>query len=44
MVARRVGENNNEAASKAGMQSIFISLSIAAAVSVLGLFAGFDKQ
>src|SRR6187551_3024078 len=36
MVARRVGEKNNEAASKAGMQSIFISLAITIAVSIPG--------
>ena len=36
MVARRVGEKNNEAASKAGMQSIFISLAITLAVSIPG--------
>ena len=36
MVARRTGEKNNEAASKAGMQSIFISLVITLAVSIPG--------
>lgn len=37
MVARRVGEKNNEAASKAGMQSIFISFAITLAVCIPGL-------
>ncbi|MEO5893088.1 MAG: MATE family efflux transporter [Ferruginibacter sp.] len=36
MVARRVGEKNEQAASKAGMQSIFISLAITLAVSIPG--------
>ena len=36
MVARRVGEKNAEAASRAGMQSIFISLAITIAVSIPG--------
>ena len=36
MVARRVGEKNAEAASRAGMQSIFISFAITIAVSIPG--------
>src|SRR4249920_1162509 len=36
MVARRVGEKDNEGASKAGMQSIFIALAITIAVSIPG--------
>jgi putative MATE family efflux protein len=37
MVARRVGEKNPEAASKAGMQSLLIAFFITAIVSVCGL-------
>ncbi|MEO6549418.1 MAG: MATE family efflux transporter [Ferruginibacter sp.] len=41
MVARRVGEKNETAASKAGMQAIFISLAITLAISIPGfIFSG----
>ncbi len=36
MVARRIGEKDPEAATKAGMQSIFLALAITAAVSIPG--------
>ncbi|MBC7886326.1 MAG: MATE family efflux transporter [Ferruginibacter sp.] len=36
MVARRVGEKNSKAASKAGMQAIFLSLAITLAISIPG--------
>ncbi|MEP7108216.1 MAG: MATE family efflux transporter [Ferruginibacter sp.] len=42
MVARRVGEKNIKAASKAGMQSIFISLAITIAVSIPGFIYSSD--
>ena len=42
LVARRVGEKNNIAASKAGMQSIFISLAITIAVSIPGFIYSAD--
>lgn len=42
MVARRVGEKNTEAASKAGMQSIFISLAITIAISIPGFIYAAD--
>jgi putative MATE family efflux protein len=37
MVARRVGEKNKEEASKAAMQSIFVSLTITVVVSIAGV-------
>ncbi len=42
MVARRVGEKDAEGASKAGMQSIFISLAITIAISIPGFFYSKD--
>ena len=42
LVARRVGEKDNKAASKAGMQSIFISLAITIAVSIPGFIYSKD--
>ena len=42
MVARRVGEKDAAAASKAGMQSIFISLAITMVVSVPGFIFSAD--
>jgi len=42
MVARRVGEKNYKAASKAGMQSILISLAITIAVSIPGFIYAAD--
>src|SRR6188768_89283 len=42
MVARRIGEKNEQAASKAGMQSIFISLAITLAVSIPGFIYSTD--
>ncbi|MEO6489562.1 MAG: MATE family efflux transporter [Ferruginibacter sp.] len=42
MVARRVGENDPEAASKAGMQSIFISLVITLLLSIPGYIYAAD--
>ncbi len=42
MVARRIGEKNAQAASKAGMQSIFISLAITLAVSIPGFIYSTD--
>lgn len=42
MVARRIGEKNNQAASKAGMQSIFISLAITIAISIPGFIYSSD--
>ena len=42
MVARRIGEKNQQAASKAGMQSIFISLAITLAVSIPGFIYSTD--
>jgi putative MATE family efflux protein len=41
-VSRRIGEKNNEAASKAGMQSIFISLALTIAISIPGFFYAKD--
>ncbi len=42
MVSRRIGEKNEQAASKAGMQSIFISLAITFAVSIPGFIYSKD--
>ena len=42
MVARRVGEKNITAASKAGMQSIFISLAITFIISIPGFIYAAD--
>src|SRR6188474_1942457 len=42
MVARRVGEKDQKAASRAGMQSIFISLAITIAISVPGFIYSAD--
>ena len=42
LVARRVGEKDNKAASKAGMQSIFISLTITIAISIPGFIFSKD--
>ena len=42
MVARRIGEKNPEAATKAGMQSIVVSLVITIAVSVVGFIYAAD--
>ena len=42
LVARRVGEKDNKAASKAGMQSIFISLAITISVSIPGFIYSTD--
>ena len=42
MVARRVGEKNPEAATKAGMQAIFVSLLITVAVSIPGFIYAAD--
>ncbi len=42
VVARRVGEKDNKAASKAGMQSIFISLAITIAISIPGFIYSKD--
>jgi putative MATE family efflux protein len=42
MVARRVGEKNPEAATKAGMQAIFVSLLITVAVSIPGFIYAPD--
>lgn len=42
LVARRVGEKDNEGASKAGMQSIFIALAITIAVSIPGFIYSTD--
>lgn len=40
MVARRVGEKNNEAAAKAGMQSIVLAVMITIVISIAGLIFG----
>lgn len=37
MVARRIGEKNPEAAAKAGMQSIILSMSVSILISIVGL-------
>ncbi|MEO7769151.1 MAG: MATE family efflux transporter, partial [Ferruginibacter sp.] len=42
MVARRIGEKNEKAASKAGMQAIFISLAITLAISIPGFIFSAD--
>jgi putative MATE family efflux protein len=42
MVARRVGEKNPEAASKAGMQSLLIAFFVTAIVSITGLIFAAD--
>jgi putative MATE family efflux protein len=42
MVARRVGEKNPEAASKAGMQSLMIAFFVTAIVSICGLYFAAD--
>ena len=42
MVARRVGEKDPEAATKAGMQAIFVSLVITIAVSIPGFIYADD--
>lgn len=42
MVARRVGEKNPEAASKAGMQSLLIAFFVTAIVSICGLYFAPD--
>jgi putative MATE family efflux protein len=42
MVARRVGEKNYQDASKAGMQSIFLSIAITLAVSIPGFIYSSD--
>ncbi|MFT3680507.1 MAG: MATE family efflux transporter [Ferruginibacter sp.] len=42
IVARRVGEKNMEAASKAGMQSVLIALAITIAVSIPGFIYSAD--
>ncbi|MCS3798089.1 MATE family efflux transporter [Niastella sp. OAS944] len=42
MVARRVGEKNPEAASKAGMQSLLIAFFVTAIVSITGLYFASD--
>ncbi|MEJ7588302.1 MAG: MATE family efflux transporter [Ferruginibacter sp.] len=42
MVARRVGEKNEQAASKAGMQSILISLAITIGISIMGFIYAAD--
>ena len=42
MVSRRIGEKNNQAASKAGMQSIFISLTLTIAISIPGFIYAKD--
>ena len=42
MVARRVGEKDNRAAFKAGMQSIFISMAITIAFSIPGFIYAAD--
>lgn len=42
MVARRVGEKNPEAASKAGMQSLLIAFIVTAIISVTGLYFAPD--
>ncbi|MEP6711742.1 MAG: MATE family efflux transporter [Ferruginibacter sp.] len=42
MVARRVGEKNMQAASKAGMQSIFLSIAITIAISIPGFIYAAD--
>ena len=42
MVARRVGEKNIKGASKAGMQSIFISLAITICISIPGFIYAAD--
>jgi putative MATE family efflux protein len=42
MVARRIGEKNPEAAAKAGMQAILISLFITAAMSITGYVYAAD--
>ncbi len=42
MVARRVGEKNPEAATRAGMQAIFLSLAITLAVSIPGFIYAAD--
>ncbi|MCW3089674.1 MAG: multidrug transporter MatE [Ferruginibacter sp.] len=42
MVARRIGEKNEKAASKAGMQAIFISLAITLVISIPGFIYSDD--
>src|SRR6185436_13996168 len=42
IVARRIGEKNEKAASRAGMQAIFISLTITIAVSIPGIIYAAD--
>src|SRR6185436_2498406 len=42
IVARRIGEKNEKAASRAGMQAIFISLTITIAVSIPGIIYSAD--
>ncbi len=42
MVARRIGEKNPEAATKAGMQSILVSLAITLAISIPGFIYAAD--
>jgi putative MATE family efflux protein len=42
MVARRIGEKNPEAASKAGMQSLILALVLTAVISVTGLIFAPD--
>lgn len=42
MVARRIGEKNPEAATKAGMQSILVSLVITISVSIIGFIYAAD--
>src|SRR6187200_2340046 len=42
MVARRIGEKDEKAASRAGMQSIFISLALTIAISIPGFIYAAD--
>lgn len=42
MVARRVGEKNQEAASEAGVQSLLLAISISIVISIVGLFYASD--
>ncbi len=42
VVARRIGEKNTEAASRAGMQTIALAMTISIVISVLGVFFAKD--
>ncbi len=42
IVARRIGEKNNEAAARSGMQAVILSLFITALISIVGFFFAGD--